>query len=144
MVARASSSVWGWAPSTMVSSATLSRSGLPNHASRIQRNRAGCGVTVEGDSVRGDPDDPFSQGHICPKAAAIPDIQNDPDRLRAPQRRLASGKWQSISWDEALDEAGWKLAEIQRKYGRNAIGLYLGNPSVHSYSAMLAVPLFSP
>jgi len=102
-----------------------------------------CGVTVEGDSVRGDPDDPFSQGHICPKAAAIPDVQNDPDRLRAPQRRMASGKWQSISWDEALDEAGWKLAEIQRKYGRNAVGLYLGNPSVHSYSAMLAVPLFS-
>src|SRR5881398_314714 len=102
-----------------------------------------CGVTVEGDSVRGDPDDPFSQGHICPKAAAIPDVQNDPDRLRAPQRRMASGKWQSISWDEALDEAGWKLAEIQRKYGRNAVGLYLGNPSVHSYSAMLALPLFS-
>ncbi|MCA1826737.1 MAG: molybdopterin-dependent oxidoreductase [Myxococcales bacterium] len=98
-----------------------------------------CGVIVEGDSVRGDPDDPFSEGHICPKAAAIPDVMRDPDRIREPQRKDGS----KVSWDAALDEAGAKLAAIQRKYGRNSIGLYLGNPSVHSYSAMLAIPLFT-
>src|SRR5437762_9047397 len=96
-----------------------------------------CGVTVESDSVRGDPDDPFSQGHICPKAAAIPDIQGDPDRVLEPQRREGSG-WRALSWKEALDEAGRRLAEIQRKHGRNAVAVYVGNPTVHSYSALLA------
>jgi anaerobic selenocysteine-containing dehydrogenase len=106
-----------------------------------------CGLAVELDgatvkSIRGDPDDPFSRGHICPKAAAIGDVQADPDRIREPQRR-EGGRWRSVSWKEALDEAGQRLAAIQRKHGRSAVGLYIGNPSVHSYSAMLGVPFFS-
>jgi len=106
-----------------------------------------CGLTVEveGDSagrVRGDPDDPFSRGHICPKAAAIVDVQDDPDRIRAPQRR-EGGRWQAVSWKAALDEAGTRLAEVQRKHGRSAVGVYLGNPTVHSYSALLATPFFN-
>ena len=106
-----------------------------------------CGLTVEseGDSVgrvRGDPDDPFSRGHICPKAAAIVDVQDDADRIRAPQRR-EGGRWQAVSWQAALDEAGTRLAEVQRKHGRSAVGVYLGNPTVHSYSALLATPFFN-
>jgi anaerobic selenocysteine-containing dehydrogenase len=106
-----------------------------------------CGLAVELEgatvkSIRGDPDDPFSRGHICPKAAAIGDVQADPDRIREPQRR-EGGRWRSVSWKEALDEAGERLAAIQRKHGRSAVGLYIGNPSVHSYSAMLGVPFFS-
>jgi anaerobic selenocysteine-containing dehydrogenase len=106
-----------------------------------------CGlvVDVEGGSigrVRGDPDDPFSRGHICPKAAAIVDVQGDPDRLLEPQRRQGD-RWQSVSWDEALNEAGNRLADVQRKHGRNAVAVYLGNPTVHSYSALLATPFFS-
>ena len=60
-----------------------------------------CGVTVDGDGVRGDPDDPFSRGHICPKAAAIPDVMGDPDRLRAPQRKdghVLIGSWVRIKF----------------------------------------------
>src|SRR4051812_33201900 len=98
-----------------------------------------CGLTVDERGIRGDPDDPFSQGHLCPKAAAIPDVQGDPDRVLEPQRKDGS----AVAWDAALDEAGAKLAEVQRKYGRGSVGLYLGNPTVHSYSALLAVPLFS-
>jgi anaerobic selenocysteine-containing dehydrogenase len=106
-----------------------------------------CGLTVEMEgtsvrSVRGDPDDPFSQGHICPKAAAIPDVQGDPDRILEPQRRQGS-TWQAVSWEAALDEAGERIAAVQRKYGRNAVAVYLGNPSVHSYSSVLAIPLFA-
>ena len=106
-----------------------------------------CGLTVEveGDTavrVRGDPDDPFSRGHICPKAAAIVDVQDDPDRIRAPQRR-EGGRWRAVSWQAALDEAGTRLAEVQRKHGRSAVGVYLGNPTVHSYSALLATPFFN-
>ena len=106
-----------------------------------------CGLAVEMEggsikSVRGDPDDPFSRGHICPKAAAIADIQDDPDRIREPQRREGS-RWQAISWKAALEEAGERIAQVQRKYGRSSAGVYLGNPSVHSYSAFLGIPLFS-
>jgi anaerobic selenocysteine-containing dehydrogenase len=106
-----------------------------------------CGLAVEFEgasvrSVRGDPDDPFSLGHICPKAAAIPDVQGDPDRILEPQRR-EGGRWQAISWKAALEEAGQRLAAVQRKYGRSAVGVYLGNPGVHSYSALLATPFFS-
>ena len=106
-----------------------------------------CGVAVELDgasvrSVRGDPDDPFSRGHLCPKAAAIPDVQGDPDRIREPQRREGD-RWQPVSWEAALDEAGERIAAIQGKHGRSALGVYIGNPTVHSYSAMLATPFFS-
>jgi anaerobic selenocysteine-containing dehydrogenase len=106
-----------------------------------------CGLAVEMDGaavkgVRGDADDPFSRGHICPKAAAIADVQADPDRIREPQRREGD-KWRAVSWDAALEEAGERLAAVQRKHGRSAVAFYVGNPSVHSYSAMLGVPFFS-
>ena len=103
-----------------------------------------CGLAVEVEDgsvrgVRGDTDDPFSRGHICPKAAAIPDVQDDPDCLREPQRRVGN-RWEAVSWKAALEEAGTRIAEVQRKYGRSAVGVYIGNPTVHSYSAFLAVP----
>src|ERR1700730_514158 len=120
---------------------------MPPHPPTRLLCQAVCGLTVEseGDSVgrvRGDPDDPFSRGHICPKAAAIVDVQDDADRIRAPQRR-EGGRWQAVSWQAALDEAGTRLAEVQRKHGRSAVGVYLGNPTVHSYSALLATPFFN-
>jgi anaerobic selenocysteine-containing dehydrogenase len=109
---------------------------------------AACGLEVELEeqgevrSVRGDHRDPLSAGHLCPKAAAIPDIAADPDRIRAPQRR-AGDRWETIGWDAALDEAAARLAAIQRRHGRNAVALYLGNPTVHSYAAVIAAPFFS-
>src|SRR5438067_9832932 len=120
---------------------------MPAHLHTCMLCEAVCGLTVEveGDSaarVRGDPDDPFSRGHICPKAAAIVDVQDDPDRIVAPQRREGT-RWQPVSWEAALDEAGDRLAQVQRKHGRNAVGVYIGNPSVHSYAALLGIPLFS-
>ncbi len=104
----------------------------------------GLAVELEGTSVRevrGDRDDPFSRGHLCPKAAAIPDVQADPDRILEPQRRDPGG-WHAISWELAFEEAGQRLAAIQRRHGRSSVGVYIGNPTVHSYSAMLALPFF--
>jgi anaerobic selenocysteine-containing dehydrogenase len=108
---------------------------------------ASCGLVVETDgnrviSVRGDKDDPLSRGHICPKATAIADITGDPDRVRAPQRREGD-RWETVSWESALAEAGERIAAIQKRHGRNAVAVYLGNPIAHSYSALLTVPLFS-
>jgi anaerobic selenocysteine-containing dehydrogenase len=104
-----------------------------------------CGLTIDVEegsvvSIRGDRDDPFSRGHICPKAVALQDIHEDPDRLKSPIRRRRSGQWQQISWKSALDEAAEGIASVQRSHGRDAVAVYLGNPSVHNYGTMLFGP----
>ncbi|MGB5957162.1 molybdopterin oxidoreductase family protein [Pseudomonas sp.] len=86
-------------------------------------------------SIKGDPQDPFSRGHVCPKAVALQDIQNDPDRLRQPHKRVGE-RWQAIGWDEAFALAADKLWAIQQAHGRNAVAVYQGNPSVHNYGLM--------
>lgn len=103
-----------------------------------------CGVVITTDgprvtSIRGDADDPFSKGHICPKAVALQDIHDDPDRLRVPMRRTGH-EWHPVPWDEALDEAASRLKAVQTKHGRDAVAAYLGNPTVHSVGAMLFAP----
>ncbi len=101
-----------------------------------------CGVAIEVkqghiESIKGDPDDPLSQGHICPKAVALQDLHEDPDRLRKPVRRTADG-WQEMEWDEAFDLVADRLHRVKKEHGRNSIGAYLGNPNVHNHGAMVA------
>ncbi|MFP2958641.1 molybdopterin-dependent oxidoreductase [Myxococcus sp. 1LA] len=67
------------------------------------------------------------------------DLHQDPDRLRNPMRRTASG-WEPVSWDDALDETARRLHDIQRGHGRDAVGSYLGNPNVHNLGNMLFGP----
>ncbi|MDF0731182.1 molybdopterin-dependent oxidoreductase [Pseudomonas entomophila] len=86
-------------------------------------------------SIKGDAQDPFSRGHICPKAVALQDIQEDPDRLRQPHRRVGE-RWEPIGWDEAFALAAERLWSIQQAHGRNAVAVYQGNPSVHNYGLM--------
>jgi anaerobic selenocysteine-containing dehydrogenase len=99
-----------------------------------------CGLVVTLDGgrvtdVRGNPDDPLSRGHVCPKAIALQDVHADPDRLRRPVRRVGDA-WQEVSWDEALDLVAENLARVQREHGRDALAIYLGNPNVHSIGSM--------
>lgn len=89
-------------------------------------------------SIRGDPDDPFSRGHICPKAVALQDIHEDPNRLRRPMKRTGS-EWEEIPWTEAFELAAEKLASIQLQHGNDAVGFYAGNPSVHNIGTLLSV-----
>lgn len=86
-------------------------------------------------SIKGDPLDPFSRGHVCPKAVALQDIQNDPDRLRQPHKRVGE-RWQAIGWEEAFAFAADRLWAVQQAHGRNAVAVYQGNPSVHNYGLM--------
>ncbi|MBU5616929.1 molybdopterin oxidoreductase family protein [Psychrobacter sp. TAE2020] len=102
-----------------------------------------CGIEIKHDgkkvlSIKGDSNDPFSEGYICPKATALQDLHEDPDRLRQPVQRTADG-WKSISWTEALDEVAKGIQSVQKKYGQNAVGIYLGNPNVHNMGGMLTV-----
>ena len=92
-------------------------------------------------SIRGDKQDPFSKGFICPKAVALQDIYHDPDRLRTPQLRKGA-TWESISWEKAFDLVEAGLKKVRKTYGQDAIGIYQGNPNVHNLGAMLFAPFF--
>lgn len=101
-----------------------------------------CGLElhVEGDkilSVRPDAGDLFSAGYACPKGIAIADVHHDPDRLRQPMRRTPSGDFEPVSWEAALAEATRRLADVQKRHGKDAVALYVGNPVVHDHAAAL-------
>ena len=87
-------------------------------------------------SIKGDKKDSFSKGHICPKAVALQDLYHDKDRLKTPIKRTENG-WVDISWEDAFDEVVTHIKSIQKKYGKNAIGSYQGNPNVHNTGLML-------
>ena len=100
-----------------------------------------CGVEIKTEgskilSIRGDDQDPFSRGHICPKALGLKDVHEDPDRLRLPVRRTSEG-WQEISWNEAFDEVARRLVGLQKQHGHDTIASYIGNPQVHSFSGLI-------
>lgn len=100
-----------------------------------------CGIEIKHAdgkviSIAGDKMDPFSRGHICPKAVALKDIDEDTNRLKFPVKRTRSG-WQQITWDEAFGEIAAKIAETQARYGRDSVAIYQGNPSVHNLGTML-------
>ncbi len=107
---------------------------------------AGCGLelTVRNDTVvriRGDRDNAFSRGFICPKGSALHHLHADPDRLRRPLVRRgddpATATWEEVSWDEAFAAVEAGLRGIIERHGRDAVAIYLGNPSVHSLGPTL-------
>lgn len=90
--------------------------------------------------VRGNPADPLSRGHICPKGVAIADVYTDPDRLRRPLRRVTSADgsvdWEETDWDTALDLVADGIARVMQAHGTDALGVYLGNPNAHSLGSL--------
>jgi len=102
-----------------------------------------CGIVIEHRdgavlSIKPDRHDVLSRGHICPKAVALKDLHEDPDRLRRPLRRTAAG-WVEISWESAFDEVEHRIAGIRARYGNDAVAIYAGNPTVHNLGAMLGI-----
>ena len=99
---------------------------------------ATCGLVLEVDgrevkSVRGDDADVLSRGFVCPKGAALPQLDSDPDRLRRPLLRRG-GTHIEVSWEEAFAEIERRLPPIVGAHGADAVGVYLGNPNVHNLS----------
>jgi anaerobic selenocysteine-containing dehydrogenase len=93
----------------------------------------GLSLTVQGDrvvAIRGDEADVFSHGYLCPKAVALKDLEDDPDRLRQPLLRR-DGRFEAVSWDEAYAEIARRLPPLVAAHGRDALGFSLGNPNVH-------------
>lgn len=105
---------------------------------------ATCGLTltIEGTRVtgaRGDREDVFSQGFICPKGASIGGLDEDPDRLRTPLVRKG-GVLTEASWSEAFDAIAQALPAVSREHGPQAVGVVLGNPNVHTMAGALYPP----
>ena len=106
---------------------------------------AGCGLEItisRGEDgvervqrIRGDMDDVFSHGFVCPKGSTLKQLHDDPDRLRRPLVRR-NGEHVEVSWEEAWDEIAARLPDVIERHGREALGVYVGNPTAHSLSAM--------
>ncbi|MDI3418952.1 molybdopterin oxidoreductase family protein [Streptomyces luteolus] len=106
---------------------------------------ATCGLTltIEGTRVtgaRGDRDDVFSRGFICPKGAAFGALDSDPDRLTRPLVRR-DGTLQEASWEEAFDAIAEGIRPLVEEHGPDAIGVVLGNPNVHTMAGALYPPV---
>ncbi|MET9363814.1 molybdopterin-dependent oxidoreductase [Streptomyces sp. NPDC006632] len=102
----------------------------------------GLSLTIEGARVtgaRGDADDVFSRGFICPKGASFGEIDADPDRLSGPLVRR-DGALREATWDEAFDLIAARVRPLVETYGPNAVGVVLGNPNVHTMAGALYPP----
>ncbi len=102
---------------------------------------ATCGLEIQLDgdrvvSIRGDREDTFSHGFICPKGFALKELHEDPDRVRTPLMRRPDGSFAPASWDEAFAEIDRRLSPILTE-DRNAVAVYLGNPNAHNLANML-------
>lgn len=120
---------------------------MRRHLSTCPLCEASCGLLIETSgtevtAIRGDPDDPLSRGHLCPKAVALKDLHEDPDRLRRPLLREGQHH-RELDWDEAYDLAAKRLLHIRKAHGRDALAVYLGNPVIHNLGAMALSPLFT-
>ena len=107
---------------------------------------AGCGleITVRRDAaartesvvrIRGDMNDVFSRGYICPKGSTLKQLHEDTDRLHQPLVKR-DGVHVEVSWDEAWREVDRGLNGVIGAHGRESIGTYLGNPGAHNLSAL--------
>ncbi|MFF4589384.1 molybdopterin oxidoreductase family protein [Streptomyces sp. NPDC001388] len=106
---------------------------------------ATCGLTLtlEGTSVtgaRGDREDVFSKGFICPKGASFGAVDGDPDRLRTPLVRR-DGELREATWTEAFDAVAAGIRPVVERHGPHAVGVVLGNPNVHTMAGALYPPV---
>ena len=95
----------------------------------------GLAIDVEGGEVkriRGDGDDVFSHGFLCPKGVSLQPLHEDPDRLRAP---VVNGR--EASWDEAFAVVDERLRAVIDAGGRDRVAVYIGNPAAHSLSNLV-------
>ncbi len=102
---------------------------------------ATCGLEItlingKATRIRGDRDDVFSKGFICPKGSTLLHLHDDPDRLRQPLVKR-DGRFVEVSWDEAWATIEAGLMPIIREHGRDACGIYLGNPNAHNLGPMM-------
>jgi anaerobic selenocysteine-containing dehydrogenase len=91
--------------------------------------------------IRGDKEDVWSKGYLCPKGTTLGHLHDDPDRLREPMVRDGD-QWSTVSWDEAFARCEELIAGVTDRHGKEALTAYVGNPTVHNFSLGRYVGLF--
>ncbi|MGB1867134.1 MAG: molybdopterin-dependent oxidoreductase, partial [Candidatus Puniceispirillaceae bacterium] len=79
--------------------------------------------------VTGNEDDPLWRGKICPKSQFLLQLHNSPERLTTPLKRVGErgeGKFEPISWDQALDEIAAKLQGVKDEFGPESLAIFAG------------------
>jgi anaerobic selenocysteine-containing dehydrogenase len=95
------------------------------------------------EQLRPDREHPLSRGYACPKGIAMTDVQNDPDRVLHPLRRVGGpGEFERTTWKEAMDAIAARLRRVLDERGPEGVGWYMGNPGAFSYSHVLWVKGF--
>src|SRR5215475_2737890 len=98
--------------------------------------QAGCGIVVrtrehKANKIEGNPLHPVNRGALCARGQAGLEVLYNPDRIKAPMKRAGErgeGKWQEISWDEAIQLLGDKLVEIKAQGEANNLVLATSDP----------------
>ena len=108
---------------------------------------ATCGLELTTDGlevlqVRGDPEDVFSRGYVCPKGIALGELHSDSRRLTTPLVKGDDGQFHAATWDEAFNVIRDGLRPILTDHGPQSVGLFLGNPNVHNLSGAFYLPAF--
>ena len=86
--------------------------------------------------IRGDMNDVFSKGFICPKGSTLKHLHEDPDRLRVPMAKR-DGVHVEVTWEEAWSEIEAGLGGVIERHGRSSLAVYGGNAGAHSLSSMM-------
>jgi anaerobic selenocysteine-containing dehydrogenase len=102
---------------------------------------ATCGLQVEVTDgavtrIRGDRDDVFSRGYLCPKGSSLKGLHDDPDRVRTPLVKV-DGEFQPTTWEHAFRLIDERLRPIVVEHGKDAVGIYSGNPWSHNYETII-------
>ena len=90
-----------------------------------------CGITVQfrdgrPEKVAGLKTNPFSRGFICAKGKAVLDWVTHPQRILTPLKRQADGSFKEIAYTDALNEIADRMLAIKRRYGAEAMGIWIG------------------
>lgn len=107
---------------------------VKTHCARMDHGGCGLLVGVKDNriiQVKGDPEGYLNRGYTCYKGRISAERLSHPERLKYPLKRAGKrgeGKWQRISWNEALDETAEKLLRIKEKYRARAVGFGVGMP----------------
>ena len=95
----------------------------------------------KGSRLRGNPAHPVTRGFLCGKVARYLEREYSPDRLLHPMRRTGAkgeGRFERISWDQALDTVAERLAAVAAEFGSEAIlpYSYAGNMGILNNAGM--------
>ena len=105
-----------------------------------------CGLEVQVTDgqvtrIRGDRQDVWSKGYLCPKGTALGALHHDPDRVRVPMIRTGD-QWEEVDWPTAFAKCDELIAGVVERHGKDAISAYIGNPTAHNFSLGRYVGLF--